>query len=240
MRSRHTQTAYQLALLRFCPRRFLLQHALRPEGPKRLRVYVYLRGLARANTEMATSSGACALAELDLSLHRRNAAAVKGVSRCMIPAHGDSAFGLGRSPCILRKAPAKRCARKITCLAQHINIEDNAKNPWSSPGWRGAYVSSQPEATQTALVAGVTLLGALLTYFTYTTAGPWVCNNLPLMDSYMQTSPYVLGPLFAAAGVSHYPFHEGFCTVYPHQGAWGLWYVPGRTQPVCIISLSAD
>lgn len=144
---------------------------------------------------------------------------------CHLIAIARAAFSHGCLRWNGRVAPANHAARKLACQVQQITNEDIAKNAWVSPGWRGAYVSSQPESTQTALVAGVTLLGALLTYFTYTTAGPWVCNNVPLMDTYMTKAPFIQGPLIAAAGVAHfYPLHEEFCSFYPHRGAWGFWY----------------
>lgn len=138
-----------------------------------------------------------------------------------------AAFSLRRLPtCRRGSAPGRPDSRRVACKVQQITNEDIAKNEWTAPGWRGAYVSGQPESTQTAIVAGVTLLGALLTYFSYTTAGPWICNNVPLMDTYMQNSPFVQGPLFVLAGVSHfYPAHALFCSFYPHRGAWGFWCV---------------
>lgn len=137
-----------------------------------------------------------------------------------------AAISVARLPCLRRTAPSKHTARTVACQVQQITNEDIAQKPWAGNGWRGAFVSSQPEATQTAVVAGVTLLGALLTYFTYTTAGPWVCNNIPLMDTYMEKAPFIQGPLIAAAGVAHfYPAHQMFCEMYPHRGAWGFWCV---------------
>lgn len=90
-------------------------------------------------------------------------------------------------------------------------------------------------------MAGVTLLGALLTYFTYTSAGPWVCNNLPLMDRYMPLAPFIQGPLIAAAGVAHfYPLHEEFCSFYPHRGAWGFWYASSFKGILSCIALKEN
>ena len=63
----------------------------------------------------------------------------------------------------------------------------------------------------------MTLLGAVLTYFTYTTWGPWVCDNVPLMDNYMKLAPLIQPPLFVAAGVAHFVTHKEFCRFYPHQ-----------------------
>ena len=63
--------------------------------------------------------------------------------------------------------------------------------------------------------SGVSLLGAALTYLSYTTVGPWVCTNVPLFDRYMATAPFIQGPLFAIAGVAHFAVPESFTCFYP-------------------------
>ena len=65
--------------------------------------------------------------------------------------------------------------------------------------------------------AGVTLLGAVLTYFTYTTWGRWVCKTVPLMVNYMKLAPMILPPLFVAIGLTHFVLHKEYCRFYPHQ-----------------------
>lgn len=63
--------------------------------------------------------------------------------------------------------------------------------------------------------AGVSVLGAALTYLSYTTVGPWICTNVPFFDKYMATAPFIQGPLFAAAGVAHFVTPESFTCFYP-------------------------
>jgi hypothetical protein len=65
--------------------------------------------------------------------------------------------------------------------------------------------------------SGVTLFGAVLTYFSYTMWGPWACANIPLLDAYMQLAPFIGPPLFVLAGIAHFTMHEEFCQFYPHQ-----------------------
>jgi hypothetical protein len=65
--------------------------------------------------------------------------------------------------------------------------------------------------------ASVSALGALLTYLTYTSWGPWVCAHVPLMDTYMQRAPFIIPPIFVVAGGAHFITHREFCSFYPHQ-----------------------
>lgn len=140
----------------------------------------------------------------------------------------------------LIRAAGKQAKRQFECQARQITNEDIAQKPWASPGWRGAYVSSQPKAAQAAIVAGVTILGAALTYFTTKIAGPWICANIPVMGNYMTSAPLVLGPFIAAVGVIHFTMHEVLCGFYPPPGTWGFWYVhPSLNHctcfPVCML-----
>jgi hypothetical protein len=73
-----------------------------------------------------------------------------------------------------------------------------------------------PQRPQISDCAGVTLVGAVLTYMTYTAWGPWTCANVPFMDSYMRLAPFIQPPLFIAAGVAHFTAHQNFCRFYPH------------------------
>lgn len=142
--------------------------------------------------------------------------------RSSVPA--GSKLAAGPSGWLVR-APTKQAKRRLESRASHITNEDISKHPWAGPGWRGAYVSSQPNATQAGIVAAVTLLGAALTFFNNNIAGPWICANLPLMANYMATAPLVLGPFIAAVGVTHFTSHDALCSFYPPQGTWGFWCV---------------
>jgi hypothetical protein len=89
-----------------------------------------------------------------------------------------------------------------------------------SPPARAGRPAGAPDAGQLHCVSGcsgLTALGALLTYYSYTTAGPWIAANVPLMDTYMDRAPFIIPPLFAVAGVAHFTSHRTFCSFYPHQ-----------------------
>lgn len=156
--------------------------------------------------------------------------------RSSVPAGSQLAPGRAGWPV---RAPRKQAKRQIESQASHITNEDIAKHPWASPGWRGAYVSSQPKATQAGIVAAVTLLGAALTYFTNKIAGPWICANSPLMGNYMTSAPLVLGPFIAAVGVIHFTMHEALCSFYPPQGTWGFWCVHPCPKALHMVALYA-
>ena len=44
---------------------------------------------------------------------------------------------------------------------------------------------------------------------------------MPLMGRFMSNAPFILGPMFAAAGVSHFTLHQMFCGFYPAQARFG-------------------
>lgn len=46
------------------------------------------------------------------------------------------------------------------------------------------------------------------------------------MSPWMSTWP-VLGAFYMIAGVAHFTLKETFINMYPAQGAWGFWYLPG-------------
>lgn len=129
-------------------------------------------------------------------------------------------------PAVLTSRGTRQPCRALGNLPEVTN-DDIEKLPWAAPGYRNAYVSAQPPEVQTAIIAGVTLLGTVLTYLNYTTVGPWVCENVPFFDRYMATAPFIQGPLFALAGVAHFLVPESFTCFYPVRGAWGFWYLPG-------------
>eukprot|EP00798_Chlamydomonas_sp_ICE-L_P005372 gene5372-5591_t len=54
----------------------------------------------------------------------------------------------------------------------------------------------------------------------------------PFFYSQAPTGGAVCGAIFALSGVLHLlpAGHEAFCSMYPKQGAWGLWYLPGSAS----------
>lgn len=49
------------------------------------------------------------------------------------------------------------------------------------------------------------------------------------VGSWIGTFP-VLGFIFALAGVLHFTIKDEFANIYPDQGAWGLWFLPGSAD----------
>ena len=44
------------------------------------------------------------------------------------------------------------------------------------------------------------------------------------------TLPLLIGTLFLTAGIGHFIQKESFLSIYPPQGTWGFWYLPGSAN----------
>jgi hypothetical protein len=199
------------------------------------------------------------------------------------------------APRCIRAQPAHKATQSLRSVLTHadavwqhathgkVTNEDLKSTPWSQPGYRGAWVSSQHVHIQTAVVSGVhkgiqragmhrlakiriqdastcassacaacsvyvpgrtctlvplqllqarsagsfrnkstgaaglTAIGAILTYFSLTTWGPWLGAHFACFQGYMDTVPYAIAAGYAAAGVMHFKQHTTFCGIYPHQ-----------------------
>lgn len=54
-----------------------------------------------------------------------------------------------------------------------------------------------------------------------------------ILPGFMQSwekSFFLLGFFFALAGASHFSVKKEFVNIYPSQGAWGFWYLPGSPE----------
>lgn len=109
-------------------------------------------------------------------------------------------------------------------------VADGSSNPWAQPGYLGAVVSSQPEDTQRTVFAGILAAIAAGTVLSCSVLGPAISAYLPSFLQVHGDSWFPLGPIFMAAGVAHFTEEQGFKNMYPHQGAWGLWYLPGSDK----------
>lgn len=45
--------------------------------------------------------------------------------------------------------------------------------------------------------------------------------------SWWMGSWWLLGPIYVAAGVTHFTLQKDYCNIMPAKGAWGLWFLPG-------------
>ena len=139
--------------------------------------------------------------------------------------------GLGFSACVQvctcahdQLVPSMPAMRQLQTHGQRKIASMQCQQRAASAVWTAAsfFAMLRPglrehELSWSATCAGVTLLGAVLTWLTYAYWGPWTCANVPLMDKYMQLAPLIQPPLFAVAGVAHFITHEEFCRFYPHQ-----------------------
>ncbi|GMI24073.1 hypothetical protein TeGR_g1247 [Tetraparma gracilis] len=57
-------------------------------------------------------------------------------------------------------------------------------------------------------------------------------ESLPVLGALLTSwhgTLWLLGPIFVAAGVSHFFVNE-FEDIYPEPGTWGIWYLPGSAK----------
>ena len=99
--------------------------------------------------------------------------------------------------------------------------------PWSEPGYRGAVVSAMPAAKQAASVAAVWGGLAAVTALSCGAVGPFIAHAFPGYMAWSRGLWPALGLTYVAAGAAHFALPKGFEDMYPHQGAWGFWSLPG-------------
>lgn len=91
-------------------------------------------------------------------------------------------------------------------------------------------VNGLPEAEQAAVVLAIFVGLALDTVGLLAIFGA-LSRNLPQgwFDNWRKTWP-ILGAVFMAAGAAHFTAAGAFESIYPPQGTWGFWYLPGSAQ----------
>ncbi|KAG2496589.1 hypothetical protein HYH03_005411 [Edaphochlamys debaryana] len=89
-------------------------------------------------------------------------------------------------------------------------------------------VQQMPEPTQTAVFAAVYAALGLGTWASLAYVAPAIATYAPwLAESFVSNRGIAIGGLFLLAGVAHFTTHDAFTNMYPKQGAWGFWSLPG-------------
>jgi uncharacterized membrane protein len=127
------------------------------------------------------------------------------------------------------------CRRRLVRVAaspETSTVEETSASarfdpPWSEPGYRGAVVSAMSPAKQAASVAAVWGGIAAVTALACGAVGPFIAHAFPGYMAWSRGLWPALGLTYVAAGAAHFALPKGFEDMYPHQGAWGFWYLPG-------------
>ena len=89
-------------------------------------------------------------------------------------------------------------------------------------------VNTLPEPIQAAIFFAVLAsLGAATIPFSNFLSS--LTSQYEWVQSWRYTWP-LLGVIYAAAGVTHFTLQEEYENIYPSQGAWGFWYLPGSKE----------
>lgn len=89
-------------------------------------------------------------------------------------------------------------------------------------------VNTLPQEVQATIVLG--LFAALGSASVVLSS---LVDDISMQYEWIQNWRYtwpLLGAIYAAAGVTHFTIEEEFCNIYPPQGTWGIWYLPGSAS----------
>lgn len=114
--------------------------------------------------------------------------------------------------------------------SQNTQSTSLAKRPWLVPGYKNAVVSQQPEGIQQLVLAGIAAGLWSGTAFCCSGLGPLLAQFLPSFLAVTKSTGLLCGPTLMAAGLMHFIKLQECCTMYPHQGAWGCWNLPGSAE----------
>lgn len=127
-----------------------------------------------------------------------------------------------------RRRPVRVAASTTeTSTTEKTSASARSDPPWSDPGYRGAVVSAMPPAKQAASVAAVWGGLAAVTALSCGAIGPFIAHAFPGYMAWSRGLWPVLGLTYVAAGAAHFALPKGFEDMFPHEGAWGFWYLPG-------------
>mmetsp|Transcript_39935 Transcript_39935/g.113249 ORF Transcript_39935/g.113249 Transcript_39935/m.113249 type:complete len:269 (+) Transcript_39935:206-1012(+) len=164
-----------------------------------------------------------------------SAAAVTGLLAVPSPAlanrlHIPSIHGAWRAlPLGYRRRACDNVGRVMPSIRAQASSDDSP-NPWAEPGFKGAAVSQLPESSQVAVVAGIFCALGVGTALSCTAIGPFIAEALPGFFAFSKATWPLLGVTYLAAGVAHFTAEKGFLAMYPHRGAWGIFYLPGSAS----------
>lgn len=91
-------------------------------------------------------------------------------------------------------------------------------------------VNGLPESQQALVVAGI-FVGLLVDSYLLVSLFGALRKALPAgwFENWQKTWP-IAGIVYIAAGVAHFTAAGAFQSIYPPQGTWGLWYLPGSPE----------
>lgn len=144
----------------------------------------------------------------------------------------------GRTQTSAAPTREERAVRSFTVLTRASTSEsenDSASTsdatdesyPWAQPGYRGAVVSAMDERLQAAVVGAAWLAVCAATYECVTVVGPAFEHAAPSLMAWSKSTWPIIGVTYVAAGIAHFTVHDGFVAMMPHDGAWGIWRLPG-------------
>lgn len=87
-------------------------------------------------------------------------------------------------------------------------------------------IDALPLVEQSAVFAGIFgALGASTASAVYATK-----PLREVLPSFFTKTTFLIGAVYVAAGIAHFGVEDAFLSIYPPQGTWGLWYLPGSPE----------
>jgi len=96
-------------------------------------------------------------------------------------------------------------------------------------------INTQPELPTQALIVGSIFF--TLGFGTYVFSSGLAAATTALSDTFpngypvfRSTWPISFGVIYSLAGITHFTLSEEYENIYPPQGTWGIWYLPGSKE----------
>jgi len=122
-----------------------------------------------------------------------------------------------RLPCVRRSAKPKAAVENIPLAVQYMTHTSG--------------VDELPAIVQQAAFAG-TFVALVSSAVSIDAVYNRAKNARPTLwwDAWEIFSASLLGAIFVTAGRSHFTMPDAFIAIYPPQGTWGFWYLPGSPE----------